>query len=219
MAKKKVQGNSANDESKPDAAAPQPDPAAAAEPVPAPKAKDQNDPKRKTMCTHEAAHAVVGHEVGGTVNWINVDGHPDQNRGRRAQINWPINPYQLKDVDKLDANAIEQARIHARNMVTCFVAGEVAEYAGTDKPLVSHPGRIPDHFWEASDLPKEQSDRGMIAWLLTSVGLFDIGEVATAEERAMNILQARKARHDFLVQKLLETGYVEPPVLTEGLGK
>ena len=189
---------------------------AAAVPVaPVGNAKDQNDPNRKAKSIHEAAHAVVAHEVGGTVNWINVDGHPNPKTGTKTDTTWPVDPYTFKNIDKLDAPAIGKARTYARNMAACFVAGDVAQFAGTDQKLISQ--RIPNHFWMATDDPQEESDRGMVAWLLTSVGLFDIGEVTAAEQRARIILQQREARHGFLAQKLLQTGFVKPPVLTEGL--
>ena len=190
----------------------QPKPAAAK-----PAAKDKNDPKRKARSIHEAAHAVVGHEVGGTVNWINIDGHSDPNKGTRAQINWPRNPYTLKDVDQLDPAEIGPTREYVKGMVSCFVAGDIAEFAGTDRPLVSQ--RIPDHFWTFTEEPIETSDRGMVAWLLMQVGLPDIGVVVAAEARARAILEQRAARHSFLVERLLETGYIEPPELTEALAK
>jgi hypothetical protein len=178
-------------------------------------AKDQTDPKRKAISIHEAAHAVVGHEVGGTVLWINVDGDPK--KGRLARINWPFDPYQIRHLARGDAAAVAKAEARAKALAACFVAGEVAEFAGTDKPLVS--ARIPDNFWFESDEPLERSDRGMVTWALTSARIFDPAVVLAAEKRARDILADRKARHDFLVQKLLETGYVEPPVLTEGLSK
>ncbi len=192
----------------------QPKPASA---KPATAAKDKNDPKRKARSIHEAAHAVVGHEVGGTVNWINIDGHPDTKMGTVAQINWPRNPYTLKDVDQLNADEIGAAREYVQGLVACFVAGEVAEFAGIDRPLVSQ--RIPDHFWTFTEQPLELSDRGMVTWLLMQVGLPVIGTVVAAEERARAILEQRKARHACLVAKLLETGYIEPPELTEALAK
>lgn len=101
--------------------------------------------------------------------------------------------------------------------MACFVAGDVAEFAGTNRPLVSQ--RIPDHFWTFTEEPIEKSDRGMVAWLLMQVGLPDIGAVVAAEARARAILEQRKARHSFLVERLLETGYIEPPELTEALAK
>lgn len=179
--------------------------------------KNQNDPKRKRWAIHEAAHAVVGHEVGGTVYWINIDGHPDPKKGTRAQINWPRNPRALKDIDQLDESEIVPAREFVKGLVACFVAGDVAELAGTDSPLVSQ--RIPDHFWTFTEDPIECSDRGMVTWLLMQVGLPDIGVVVAAEDRARTILEQRKARHTYLVEKLLETGYIEPPELTEALVK
>ena len=125
--------------------------------------KDKNDPKRKARSIHEAAHAIVGHEVGGTVNWINIDGHPDPKRGTRAQINWSRNPYTLKVIDRLDQVEIGPARDYVRGLVACFVAGDVAELIGTDRPLVSQ--RIPDNFWTFTEQPLEPSDRGMVTWL------------------------------------------------------
>ncbi len=184
---------------------------------PPPAAKDKHDPKRKARSIHEAAHAVVGHEVGGTVNWINIDGHPDSKKGTRAQINWPRDPYTLKDVDQLNPAEIGPAREYVKGLVACFVAGDVAELAGTDRPLVSQ--RIPDHFWTFTEQPLEPSDRGMVAWLLMQVGLPDVGVVAAAEDRARAILEQRKVRHSYLVERLLETGYIEPPELTEALAK
>lgn len=177
--------------------------------------KDKNDPKRRARAIHEAAHAVVGNEVGGTVNWINIDGHPDPQKGTRAQINWPRNPYSLKDLDPLNQAEIGPAREYVKGVVACFVAGDVAELDGTDRPLVSQ--RIPDHFWNFTEEPLERSDRGIVAWMLMQVFLPDIGVVVAAEDRARTILEQRKARHSSLVEKLLETGYVEPPELTEAL--
>jgi len=54
---------------------------------------------RLYLTVHEAAHAVVGHEVGGTVLFVDIGGGPEKRQ--KASINWSVDPATLAKIDWL----------------------------------------------------------------------------------------------------------------------
>jgi hypothetical protein len=167
---------------------------------------------RRDVAVHEAAHAVVGHEVGGTVLSVDIGGGPE--KSRRASINWSIDPATLAKIDWLNEAESEKALAAVREIITCLVAGEVAEKEfKPDMQLLSH--RINDvHFAHGG---KIGADRDTLVWLLCQVQRPDIAEVRQAEERAKAILVDREARMKAIADRLVTSGYIEGEELSAAL--
>src|SRR5207237_641839 len=80
---------------------------------------------RRDIAVHEAAHAVVGDEVGGHVIAVDIGNGPDKTR--RTYISWPYNMIEMIiTFDPLEDEA-DATREAVRKTATAFVAGEVAE--------------------------------------------------------------------------------------------
>ena len=167
---------------------------------------------RLYLAVHEAAHAVVGHEVGGTVLSVDIGGGPEKRQ--KASINWSVNPATLARIDWLNEAESEKALAAVRAIITCFVAGEVAEKElKPNMQLLSD--RITDvHFAYGGNIG---ADRDTVVWLLCQVQRPDIEEVRKAEERAKAILVARKARMAAIADRLKASGYIAGEELSAAL--
>lgn len=161
---------------------------------------------RREIAVHEAAHAVVGRAVGGNVIAVDIGNGPEKKR--KCYINWPFNVDTLKNIDWLDNDVADSARLAVRNIVTCFVAGEVAEKEIMTITTLSE--RITSNRFAAEgDEPLSATDLDMAVWLLNMAGIGDIDEVRAAEQRARDVIGAKKIQLRSLTDILLEDGYVE----------
>lgn len=167
----------------------------------------QND-----IAIHEAAHAVVGHEVGGTVKFVDIGGGPQQKR--KTTIDWQNGLPPLEEIDWLEEAEAEKARAAARNAVTCFVAGVLAEKTlKPDVQLLSK--RITDqHFAHGG---RVGADIDTVVYLLCQIHRPDITEVEAAELRAKEILALRASRLSAITDHLLDQGYVTGKELSDML--
>lgn len=161
---------------------------------------------RRDIAVHEAAHAVVGKLVGGTVLAVDIGNGPEKKR--KTYTDWAFNVGSLPDVDWLDPDEADAARTAVRNIVTCFVAGEVAEK--DVRPMTTLSERITDaDFAAEGDQPRNSSDLWVAVWLLQMAGIGSLDEVILAEQRAKAFIDHNIVRLNDLADLLLEEGYVK----------
>jgi hypothetical protein len=168
------------------------------------------------LAVHEAAHAVVGNKEGGKVKYVDIGNGPEKER--KCNTTWPFDPGTLKHIDWLEHSEANPARAAVRRMVTCFVAGEVAEKEV--HPIQTLSERITDlRFAAETDQPLSKFDLDMAVWLLNMAGIGNMDEIHDAEQRAKTVIDANTAQMGELVEMLLKDGYVEGEPLKKVLEK
>lgn len=194
--------------------APAPAPAAAPETQPAGTSganlapEHPDEPKRrKKRARHEAGHAVGVDEYGGETLSINISKTND--KPWKTETKWP--PFE-------DA----EAHVKLFERAITVVAGPIAEKqldqeVGIGTRLVSE--MVTEGNLDGTDRNFASMDVAQTLHYLGLIGQRTRAKIQEAEQRARDLLEARKDHLDELTKQLDEHHYLEAPEIRKALGK
>lgn len=174
--------------------------------------KERWEKKKEGLAPHEAAHAVVADDMGYTVINVNIGRSKDQ----KASIDWKGLEQQLPHVEWDDSAAVAAIKPKVLDLVTCFVAGHLAEAEGghSDEKRVSD--RTTPELLAAGR--RGRADLNATCYFLKLIGCNTQEDVLAAETRAREILARRAGHHKALSEILRENEFVEGKALQTLLG-
>lgn len=175
--------------------------------------KARSERRNKKLAVHEAAHAIVADHLGYAVTAINIGGQQQQ----KATIDSKGLGQELRALNSNDPDAVAAIKPKALDMVTCYVAGHLAEAEGDFPEEKKISDRTTPELLADGQLGKG-ADLNFACYALKKIGCNTQEEVLAAEARAREILELRAGEHKLIADKLYEVEYIDGIELQKLLG-
>lgn len=174
--------------------------------------KERWEKKTEGLAPHEAAHAVVADDMGYTVIDVNIGSNNDQ----KTSIDWKGLEQQLPHVNWDDSATAAAIKPKVLDLVTCYVAGHLAEAEGGHSNEKRVSDRTTPELLAAGHIGL--ADLNATCYFLKLIGCNTQEQVLAAETRAREILARRAWHFKALSEELRENEFVERKALQTLLG-